>query len=95
MIGLVTLAPLMAQIEGDFTIPYIDFPVKKEVATYQANCMMCHSLGYITNQGKQSKAFWQEKVDKMRNAFKAPITDQDAKTIVEYLFAAYGNGKKK
>jgi len=56
---------------------------------------MCHSLGYITNQGKQSKAFWQEKVDKMRNAFKAPITDQDAKTIAAYLFAAYGNGKKK
>ena len=97
MIGLVVLAPLMAQIEGDFTIPYIDFPVKKAkgATLYQANCMMCHSLGYITNQGKQSKAFWKEKVEKMRVAFKAPITDQDAKAIAEYLYANYGNGKEK
>jgi len=97
LIGLVALAPLMAQIEGDLTIPYIDFPVKKAkgAATYQANCMMCHSLGYIDNQGKQSKAFWRGKVEKMIVHFKAPITDQDAKEITEYLFANYGNGKKK
>jgi len=97
MIGLVTLAPLMAQIEGDFTIPYIDFPAKKAkgASLYQANCMMCHSLGYITNQGKQSKAFWKGKVEKMVVHFKAPIIDQDAKAITEYLYANYGNGKKK
>ena len=97
MIGLVTLAPLMAQIDGDLAIPYIDFPAKKAkgVSIYQANCMMCHSLGYITNQGKQPKSFWKEKVTKMREAFKAPITDQDAKAITDYLYANYGNGKKK
>ena len=97
MTGLVALAPLMAQIEGEFTIPYIDFPVAKAkgASLYQANCMMCHSLGYITNQGKQSKAFWRGKVEKMIVHFKAPITDQDAKAITEYLYANYGNGKKK
>jgi len=97
MIGLLSLAPLMAQIEGDFTIPYIDFPVKKAkgAATYQANCMMCHSLGYIDNQGLQSKAFWKGKVEKMMIHFKAPITDQDAKTVIDYLYANYGNGKPK
>jgi mono/diheme cytochrome c family protein len=96
-IGLLCVAPLMAQIDGDFTIPYIDFPVKKDsgAATYQANCMMCHSLGYIDNQGLQSKAFWQGKVDKMIIHFKAPITDQDAKTVTDYLYANYGNGKLK
>jgi len=97
MMGLVALAPLVAQIEGDFTIPYIDFPIKKAngASTYQANCMMCHSLGYIDNQGKQSKAFWKGKVEKMIVHFKAPITDQDAKTIADYLYENYGNGKLK
>jgi len=96
-IGLLCLAPLMAQIEGNLTIPYIDFPVKKAsgAATYQANCMMCHSLGYIDNQGKQPKEFWKHKVEKMRLHFKAPVTDQDAKEIIEYLFKNYGNGKAK
>ena len=97
MIGLLSLAPLMAQIEGDFTIPYIDFPVKKTkgASTYQANCMMCHSLGYIDNQGPQSKAFWKGKVEKMIVDFKAPIIDQDAKEITEYLYVNYGNGVLK
>ncbi len=97
MIGAVLASPLLAQIKGDFTIPYINFPVKKSkgASTYQANCMMCHSLGYIDNQGKQSKAFWKGKVKKMIVHFKAPITDQDAKEIAAYLFANYGNGKEK
>jgi mono/diheme cytochrome c family protein len=97
MMGAVLMAPLFAQVEKDITIPYIDFPfVKgKGAATYQANCLMCHSLGYVDNQGLQSKAFWKEKVDKMIIHFKAPITDQDAKTVTEYLYENYGNGKLK
>ena len=64
-------------------------------ATYQANCIMCHSLGYVDNQGMQSKEFWRGKVDKMIEHFKAPITKQDAQTVTEYLFEHYGNGKLK
>jgi len=95
-LGLLAL-PLFAQIEGDLAVPDIDYPAPKAkgVNTYQANCMMCHSLGYIKNQGLQPKSFWQEKVDKMRNAFKAPITDRDAKEIVEYLNSVYGLKSEK
>ncbi len=33
---------------------------------------------------------WQGVVTKMVNVYKAPISEADAKTIVEYLASAYG-----
>jgi len=94
--ALVT-APLFAQIEGDIAVPYIPFQVKmgKGFNAVNANCLTCHSFGYVLNQGRQSKAFWAGKVKKMIVHFKAPITDKDAKTVTEYLFEEYGNGKLK
>ena len=94
--ALVT-APLFAQVEGDIAVPYIPFEVKmgKGFNAVNANCLTCHSFGYVLNQGRQSKAFWAGKVKKMIVHFKAPITDKDAKTVTEYLFEEYGNGKLK
>ena len=94
--ALVT-APLFAQIEGEIAVPYMPFEVKmgKGFNEVNANCLTCHSFGYVLNQGRQSKAFWRGKVNKMVVHFKAPITDKDAKIVTEYLFEEYGNGKLK
>ena len=94
--ALVT-APLFAQVEGNIAVPYIPFQVKmgKGFNEVNANCLTCHSFGYVLNQGRQSKAFWKGKVNKMIVHFKAPITDKDAKIIVNYLFEEYGNDKLK
>lgn len=90
--------PLMAQVKDNVAVPYIAFPIKmgKGFDTVQANCLTCHSFGYMINQGKQSRQFWEEKVQKMIKAFKADmISDKDAKIITDYLFEQYGNGKLK
>ncbi len=86
-----------AQVKGDIEVPYLAFPIKmgKHFDAVQANCLTCHSFGYVLNQGPQSKAFWQEKVHKMVHAFKAPISEEDQKYIVDYLYSEYGNGKLK
>lgn len=94
--ALVT-APLFAQVEGDIAVPYIPFEVKmgKGFDAVNGNCLTCHSFGYVTNQGRQSKEFWRKKVEKMIVHFKAPITKEDANTVTEYLFEEYGNGQLK
>ena len=94
-IALIALTPLLAQVKGKIEVPYIAFPIKmgKGFDAVQANCLMCHSFGYITNQGRQSKKFWRGKIDKMIVHFKAPINDKDAKIIEDYLAEHYGNGK--
>ena len=82
--ALVT-APLFAQVEGDIEVPYIPFEVKmgKGFNEVNANCLTCHSFGYVLNQGRQSKAFWAGKVKKMNIHFKATITDIDAKIVTD------------
>ncbi len=97
LLAALTMAPLFAQVEGDIEVPYIPFEVKmgKGFSEVNANCLTCHSFGYVTNQGRQSKEFWRKKVDKMIVHFKAPMTDKDADIVTEYLFEEYGNGNLK
>ncbi len=97
IIATLAIAPLFAQVEGDIEVPYIPFEVKmgKGFDAVNGNCLTCHSFGYVTNQGRQSKEFWRKKVEKMIVHFKAPISDVDANTVTEYLFEEYGNGELK
>jgi hypothetical protein len=55
-------------------------------------CAICHSLDYITMQPKFSKAQWTGTVNKMRKVMGAPINEDDAKKIIDYLAVQYGTG---
>jgi cytochrome c5 len=53
-------------------------------------CAICHSLEYIpSNAPAMDRAAWQKSVQKMRERFGAPISDEDAKSILDYLSATY------
>lgn len=57
----------------------------------QGNCGACHSLDYIPmNSPFLNAAGWNAEVTKMIKAMGAPISDDDAKTIVDYLAKNYG-----
>lgn len=49
------------------------------------NCLACHSADHVFNQPPLSKEGWEEVVHKMVTAYKAPISPDDEKQIVEYL----------
>ena len=56
----------------------------------EGNCGACHSLDYIQmNSPIQDKEGWSKTVTKMVKALGAPITDDDQKTIIDYLAANY------
>jgi cytochrome c553 len=48
-------------------------------------CVACHSAGMILNQPPLARAAWEAEVEKMRNAYKAPIDPKDVAKIVDYL----------
>jgi sulfite dehydrogenase (cytochrome) subunit B len=57
----------------------------------EANCATCHSLAYIPmNSPFLNAAGWGAEVTKMIKAMHAPISDDDAKTIADYLTKNYG-----
>ena len=59
-----------------------------------SRCIICHSVEYIpANAPAMDRASWQKSVQKMRERFGAPITDEQAKEILDYLAANY-SGKK-
>lgn len=54
-------------------------------------CVACHSLDYIEmNSRFLDKAGWTAEVNKMINAFGAPIDKADAEIIAAYLAENYG-----
>ena len=58
----------------------------------EANCNACHSLDYIVmNSPFPNAALWEAEVKKMIGPFGAPIKEEDAKAILEYLKANYGS----
>ncbi|MFN3468582.1 MAG: cytochrome C [Novosphingobium sp.] len=56
-----------------------------------AACSTCHSLDYITTQPRGKGAqFWRDAVAKMINAYKAPITPDEAGQVAELLGRRFG-----
>ena len=54
-------------------------------------CLACHSLDYIQmNSRFLDKAGWTASVNKMINAFGAPIAKEDVDAVATYLSENYG-----
>ena len=53
-------------------------------------CIICHSVEYIpSNAPAMNRGAWQKSIQKMKDRFGAPITDEEAKQILDYLDANY------
>ena len=59
-------------------------------------CLACHSIDYIPmNSRFLDKAGWTASINKMINAFGAPIPKEDVDTIASYLAQNYGKPAQK
>lgn len=63
------------------------FPDGPHADVINANCTSCHSTSMALNQPALSADQWKATVTKMRDAYKAPIKDEDVPAIVDYLTA--------
>ena len=60
------------------------------VETARTYCLTCHSSAYVSIQPGLTTAQWTAEVKKMKNAYGAPIPDDQVATLVSYLTAEYG-----
>ena len=88
-LALALMAAASARAEEQL-VPLKEAPGQQVV---EDNCGSCHSLDYLrSNSLFLDRKGWQSEVTKMTNAFGAPVTPEDAKTIVDYLVKNYGIG---
>ncbi len=60
------------------------------IETAESKCLSCHSADYVTTQPpKMGASFWQAIVAKMAKSYHAPISETEAKEIVDYLSSTY------
>ena len=84
-------------ISPNLELPSSDttFPDGPGADAMNSNCLACHSADHMLNQPTLPRNVWEEVVDKMINVYKAPITPQDAATIVDYLAREPGEDKRE
>ncbi len=58
-------------------------------ALFEKKCSSCHKVDRATSKQKTA-AEWTETVMRMKNKNGAPITDEEAKTIIDHLAKSYG-----
>lgn len=91
---LLALPVVAAAADKVITLPtdnaYGDLKPGAGVEATRSYCLICHSTDYIVMQPPGDAKQWQAVVTKMIKVFGAPISDADAKAIVEYLAATYG-----
>jgi mono/diheme cytochrome c family protein len=57
----------------------------------EAQCVSCHSLDYVLmNSPFLDRKGWEASINKMIKVMGAPVTEADAKAIIDYLEAQYG-----
>lgn len=56
---------------------------------FKQKCSLCHSLKKAESERKTAKE-WEKTVMRMKNANGCPISDEQAKAIINYLSQHYG-----
>lgn len=88
LLGMLLVGVLECAAAGEESVRLKDAPGRE---TVEAHCAMCHSLDYIPmNSPFLDRKGWEASVGKMIKAMGAPIGEQEAKAIVDYLSANYG-----
>jgi hypothetical protein len=66
------------------------FPAGPGSDQINGSCLACHSADHVLNQPSLTKEAWEEIVNKMIKAYKAPIDPDSAAKIVDYLVRTQG-----
>ena len=70
--------------------PMAQLKAGRNVEVTRNNCNSCHSTDYIVRQPVSDAKKWEGEVTKMIKVYGAPISQADAKAIIDYLATSYG-----
>jgi len=79
-------APVTIQLPGEVAVFRQD--IGSEIAN--AQCLVCHSVEYVTTQPPLPQSFWKSSIQKMQQRYGATIPDAQVEPLAEYLTRNYG-----
>ena len=82
-----------------FSATGLEIQLPAETGTFKQNagaeiangqCLVCHSVEYVTSQPPMQRAFWKASIQKMQQKYAAPIPDDQVEALADYLTKNYG-----
>ena len=85
-------SPCLAAEPDDWKLPpeTVELRAGKGRELVAGQCVVCHSVDYVTTQPPLARAAWAATVEKMRAKYGAPVSTNAVPPLVEYLVVAYG-----
>jgi len=82
------------KVSVDLPVSQISFPPGNGSVIANAYCLICHSAGMVLRQPPITQDEWTVEINKMRNAFGAPLPADQVETLANYLRSINGQSPK-
>jgi len=82
------------KVSVDLPVSQISFPPGNGSVIANAYCLICHSAGMVLRQPPLTQDEWTVEINKMRNAFGAPLPADQVEALAKYLRSINGQSTK-
>ena len=86
--------PKWVKVSVDLPSSQISFPPGNGSVIANAYCLICHSAGMVLRQPPLTQDEWTVEINKMRNAFGAPLPADQVEALAKYLRSINGQSTK-
>ena len=88
--GLTALSTFAAVLKIEMPIETDVFKTGPGSEIANAQCLICHSVEYVSTQPPLPRAFWKASIEKMQTKYGAPVPNEQVDALVGYLVKTYG-----
>lgn len=81
------------KVSVDLPGSQVTFPPGNGSVIANANCLICHSAGMVLRQPPLTQNEWTVEINKMRNAFGAPLPADQVDALAKYLHSINGQAR--
>jgi mono/diheme cytochrome c family protein len=82
------------KVSVELPVSQISFPPGDGSVIANAYCLICHSAGMVLRQPPLTQDEWTVEINKMRNAFGAPLPADQVEALAKYLRSINGQSPK-
>jgi mono/diheme cytochrome c family protein len=82
------------KVSVELPVSQVSFPPGNGSVIANAYCLICHSAGMVLRQPPLTQDEWTVEINKMRNAFGAPLPADQVEALAKYLRSINGQSPK-